>query len=66
MQTASIDFNTQKFFQPHVAQLDAIPEVIEQRELAGLIRRLKSHQVEAERLRETVSVTGVEAACIVE
>ena len=41
MQAAPVDFDTQQFLDPDIAQVDVAAEMIEQRELAGLVRRLE-------------------------
>ena len=54
VQAPPVDFDAQQFFQPDIAEPHLRSEVVEKRELAGLVRRFERHGVEAEFIGEPV------------
>src|SRR5579863_6599894 len=65
MQSASINFNSQQFFQPDVAELDITTEVLEHRELARLVRRLEDDHIKPEGTSKTVCEVRIESAALI-
>ena len=66
MQPAPVDLDTEDLLQSHVAEVDGRAEMIEQRELAALARRLEDDCVVPERIGERVGKARVQIAVFVE
>src|SRR5439155_26323183 len=62
VQAAAIDLHPQHLLQAHVAELHGGPEMIDQRELAGLVRSLEQQLLESERLGEVIGLARIELA----
>ena len=54
MQSAPVDFYTQQLFEPHVGQMNVVPETIQKRELARLVGRLERDYPEPKSFGETI------------
>ena len=66
MEPAPVDFNSQDFFQPDVAQMNLAAKMFEQRELTGLIGCFEYHRLESESVSETIGESSVQFSGIVE
>src|SRR6516162_1253224 len=66
VQAPPVDFNAQEFFQPDITQMDLISEMIQESELAGLVRRFEHAGFKPERLDESVRKVRVEVSAVVE
>src|SRR5438105_13431054 len=66
MQPAPVDLDTEDLLQSHVAEVDGRAEMIEQRKLAALARRLEDDGVVPERIGERVGKARVQIAVFVE
>src|SRR5262245_35575472 len=66
MKPTAIDLDTKQLFQPHVAQAYARPEVVEERELAGLVGRLEGHRIESEFGGEAIGQRAIEGSRVIE
>src|SRR6058998_1092921 len=60
MEASAVDLHPQELLQPYVGELDARSEVVEQRELAGLLRCLEEQCVEAKGVHEALGGGGDE------
>ncbi len=66
MQGTAVDLDAQQLLQPDVRQPDVRPEMVEQRELAGLVRRLEEERIEPEGLGELLCGVRAELAAGIE
>ncbi len=66
MQPAPVDLDAEQLLEPHVAEVDVRAEVVEQRELAALVRRLERDRAVAERLDEALRMRAVQLPALVE
>src|SRR5690348_5584504 len=62
MQAAPVDLDAKQLLQPHVAQADLGPEVIQERKLARLVGSLEHDVSETESIGEAFGEVGVELA----
>ncbi len=58
VQPAAVDLDAEDLLEPDVAELNGGPEVVDQRELAGLVRRLEQEQLQAEGLGQAIGLAG--------
>src|SRR5919107_5512737 len=66
VEAAPVDLDPEELLQADVADPDVAPEVIQQRELARLVRRLEHRHVEPEGIRESIREGRIEVATGVE
>ena len=58
MESSAVDLDPQDLLHAHVAQLDLGSEVIDERELTGLVGGLEQHRLEAERIGEAIGLAA--------
>src|SRR5512134_2324923 len=66
VETAPIDLDAEQFFDPDIAQLDFGAEVVQQRELAGLVGGLEDRLLHAEGLNESIRELGLKLSLVIE
>jgi len=66
MQAASIDLDAQQLLEPDIGETHIATEVIDQRELAKLVRSFEGHSVQAERCGNTIRQGAVEITIVIE
>src|SRR5438067_12082919 len=66
MQTTAVNFHSQQFFQPDIAEVDFAAKVIQQFKLAGFIGRLKDDGLKTEGVGKAISKRRVESALLIE
>ena len=66
MQTSPVNLDLQQFFQADIAQSDAAAKMVQQRELARLIRRLEDAHMQPEGFCEPIRIGRIEIALLVE
>jgi len=62
METPPVNLNSQKLFQPHIAEVYFRAKMVQQRELAGLNGRFKHNRLKSKCCREPISEVVIEAA----
>lgn len=65
VETSSIDLDPKQLFDPDIAQMDARAEMIQQRELAGLVRRLENSAFHAEGFDEALRKLRLQLAFLI-
>ena len=60
MKAAAIDFHTQNLLESYVAQMHFRAKMVQQRELAGLVRSLKHRRADSKGFDKQIRVSGVE------
>src|SRR5215467_5365251 len=66
MQATPVDFHAKQLFQPYIAEPHLWSEVIQQRELARLVRGFEGDNFQIERLGETIGQPAIKIAIVVE
>jgi hypothetical protein len=66
MDSPTVNFYPQKLFQSHITKMDFVAEVVEQRELTGLVGSFVHQNVKPKSCRETIGKAFVEIALLVE
>src|SRR5437762_14310271 len=66
MQAAAIDLDAQQFLKPNVGDPHIAAEMVDQRELARLVRGFEGHARQAELGSKTIRKRAIEDAVIVE